>query len=80
MAGKFSTFKLNFNLINKLFYNYMNLPYEELLANKSFNLSNKIIVQVKRFVEGVCNSFLFIVQKSLIILIVFSFLLYINYK
>ena len=35
----------------------MNLPYEELLANKSFNLSNKIIVQVKDLLKEFVTTF-----------------------
>ena len=57
------TYKLDYNLIIKLFKNFLYLGYENKVNINSADLISKMTIQIKRFVEGVVNSLMIIFQK-----------------
>ena len=74
------TYKLDYNLILTLFKNFLLLGYENKVGMNSADLVSKMTIQIKRFVEGVVNSFMIISQKIITIIFIMIFLLYINLK
>ena len=72
------TYKLDYNLIIKLFKNFLYLGYENKVNINSADLISKMTIQIKRFVEGVVNSLMIIFQKIITILFILVFLSYVN--
>lgn len=76
----FLTYKLDYNLISRLFKNFIFLGYENKINVNSSDLISKMTIQIKRFVEGVVNSVMIIFQKLITILFIIIFLAYIDFK
>lgn len=72
------TYKLDYNLIIKLFKNFLYLGYENKVNINSADLISKMTIQIKRFVEGVVNSLMIIFQKIITILFILVFLSFVN--
>jgi len=74
------TYQLDYNLVLRLFKNFLYLGYENKVNINSSDLISKMTIQIKRFVEGVVNSLMIIFQKFITIFFIVIFLAYINLK
>ena len=74
------TYQLDYNIVLRLFKNFLFLGYENKININSADLVSKMTIQIKRFVEGVVNSLMIIFQKFILICFILIFLLYVNFK
>ncbi len=74
------TYQLDYNIVLRLFKNFLFLGYENKININSADLISKMTIQIKRFVEGVVNSLMIIFQKFILICFILIFLLYVNFK
>ncbi len=74
------TYQLDYNIVLRLFNNFLFLGYENKININSADLVSKMTIQIKRFVEGVVNSLMIICQKFITIFFILIFLFYINFK
>ena len=74
------TYQLDYNIVLRLFNNFLLLGYENKININSADLVSKMTIQIKRFVEGVVNSLMIIFQKLITVFLILFFLLYVNFK
>lgn len=74
------TYNLDYNLLLNLYKNYLKLEFKEKLLTNSSDLIAKMTIQVKRFVEGVVNSLMTMIQKIITIFLIVIFLSILNFK
>lgn len=74
------TYKLEYNLILKIFKNFLHLGYENKVNLNSADLVSKLTIQIKRYIEGVVNSFMIIFQKMITVILIIIFLGFVDLK
>lgn len=68
-----------YEIINKLFKNYVKMPYKNFIKYNTSSLT-KIIVNEASFLTDLFRAFLILLSEALILLLIYSVLLYVNYK
>jgi len=68
-----------YEIINKLFKNYVKMPYKNFIKYNTSSLT-KIIVNEASFLTDLFRAFLILLSEALILLLIYSVLLYINYQ
>jgi len=68
-----------YEIINKLFRNYLKMPYKNFIKYNSSSLT-KIIVTEAVYLTDLFRAFLILLSESLVLLLIYSVLLYVNYK
>lgn len=68
-----------YEIINKLFRNYLKMPYKHFIKYNSSALT-KIIVTEAAYLTDLFRAFLILLSESLVLLLIYSVLLYVNYK
>jgi ATP-binding cassette, subfamily B, bacterial PglK len=72
-------FRNNHNLATKLLKKYLSLPYIFFLNNNTANLGKNILSEVNTLTFGILISFLEIVVKGIIVILILGMLLYVDF-
>ncbi len=68
-----------YKIVNKLFSNYLNMPYKNFIGKNSSSLT-KIIISESSYITDIFRAFLILLSEILILVFIYSMLLYINYQ
>lgn len=68
-----------YEIINKLFHNYLKMPYKNFIKYNTSSLT-KIIVNEAVYLTDLFRAFLILLSEILILLLIYCVLLYVNYK